>query len=205
MRRLVPIASVVVIVLALGQWTLPSALKDGLAHVGRALEDITADRDATGPPSGRRGAYEAKRGRIVRVVDGDTVRVRLRGGGREVTVRLIGIDTPETKRPGSPIECGGPEATANLERLALISAGRVTLDTDETQDVTDRYGRLLAYVRNGHGVDLAAAQLRAGWAGTYVYGNEPFQRHGAYATAQAAARARNTGVWNACDGDFHTR
>ena len=176
MRRLVRIVAVVVILLALGQWT-----KD------------------TGEPGDRRGAYEGERGKIVRVVDGDTVRVRLQTGG-EVTVRLIGIDTPETKRPGTPVECGGPAATANLERLAR---GRITLDTDESQDVTDRYERLLAYVTNRQGVDLATAQLRAGWASTYVYDNQPFQRYGTYKSAQAAARAGDHGVWAACGGDFH--
>ena len=52
------------------------------------------------PPGARRSA------RIVRVIDGDTLRVRLTGG-RQLTVRLIGIDTPETKRPGVAVECGG--------------------------------------------------------------------------------------------------
>src|SRR4051812_50150965 len=50
------------------------------------------------------------RGRVVSVVDGDTLHVR--AGGRQETVRLIGIDTPETHRPGTPVECGGPAATA---------------------------------------------------------------------------------------------
>src|SRR5918997_1393831 len=60
---------------------------------------------------------EERRGRIVDVVDGDTVKVRL--GGEVETVRLLGIDTPETRRPGAPVECGGPEATSAMLALAF--------------------------------------------------------------------------------------
>ena len=178
MRRLIRILAIVAIVLAVGRWS-----------------------EGASAPDDSRDSYEGKRAKIVRVVDGDTLRVRLRTGG-EATVRLIGIDTPETKRPGTPVECGGPDATAHLERRAS-GAGWVMLDTDESQDVTDRYDRVLAYVRTRRGVDLAAAQLRAGWASTYVYGNDPFQRYGAYARAERAARAHARGVWAACGGDFH--
>ena len=55
---------------------------------------------------------------VTAVVDGDTIRVR-RGPYRTHTVRLIGIDTPETKRPGTPVECGGPNATSNMFRLGF--------------------------------------------------------------------------------------
>jgi micrococcal nuclease len=50
------------------------------------------------------------RGARITSVDGDTVRVKL-ADGRFETVRLIGIDTPETKKPDVPVECGGPDAT----------------------------------------------------------------------------------------------
>ncbi|MEA2430668.1 MAG: micrococcal nuclease, partial [Thermoleophilaceae bacterium] len=63
---------------------------------------------------GRGGA--AGGARVVRVVDGDTLRVSL--DGRSRSVRLLGIDTPETHRPGTPVECGGPQATAHMELLA---------------------------------------------------------------------------------------
>src|SRR6059036_3012154 len=82
--------------------------------------------------------------RVLRVVDGDTLRVMV--GGRSRSVRLLGIDTPETHRPGTPVECGGPQATASMK--ALVPPGtRVQLVSDPGQDRVDRYGRLLAYVR----------------------------------------------------------
>jgi micrococcal nuclease len=70
---------------------------------------------------------------VVSVTDGDTLRVR--AGGREVRVRLLGIDTPETRRPGAAVECGGKNATASMKRLVFVGGRgrRVTLSGDPTQ------------------------------------------------------------------------
>jgi Staphylococcal nuclease homologue len=81
---------------------------------------------------------------------------------------LIGIDTPESHKPGTPVECGAKRATANMERLAYGSGGTgraVRLVTDPTQNTLDRYGRLLAYVYltyNGHRMQTEQAQGRLG-------------------------------------------
>ncbi len=113
------------------------------------------------------------RGTVTRVVDGDTVDVRLTSGKRE-RVRLIGIDTPERG------ECAAAKATAAARRLAL---GRtVVLRGDATQDTRDRYGRLLAYVWIGGRKDLGLEQLRHGLARVYVY-ERPFARLALYRSA----------------------
>jgi len=138
---------------------------------------------------------------IVRDVDGDTIKVKLPDGS-EHSVRLIGIDTPETHKPGVKVECGGPEASANMSALAPAGAP-VKLTTDPTQDKSDRYGRLLAYATvNGHGLQLA--QLRAGWAEVYVYGGKPFQRVDSFRKASEVAKKNGRGVWGQCSGDFHS-
>ena len=143
--------------------------------------------DTAAPEAGRDSA------RVVEVIDGDTIRVLV--GGEERSVRLIGIDTPETRRPGSPVECGGPEATRHLERLA--PPGRaVTLVGDPTQDREDRYGRLLAYVD-----DLAERQLAAGFARVYVY-ERPFRRLSRFRAAERSARRASRGAWAACGHRF---
>jgi endonuclease YncB( thermonuclease family) len=142
----------------------------------------------------RMGAY------VIRAVDGDTLDVRL-VSGEEVDVRLIGIDTPETHRPGTPIECGGPPASRSMHRLA--DGRQVTLVTDPTQDRIDRYGRLLAYVMRGRR-DLNRIQIRKGWASVYVYDGVPFQRVRSYRAAAAEARSEHLGVWKRCGGDFHS-
>ena len=99
--------------------------------------------------------------RVTRVVDGDTIEVQT--GGRRERVRLLGIDTPELRRPDGA-ECGAAAARVNLRRLTRPDRGgaRVRLHTDPgSGDVRDRYGRLLAYADGPHG-DLGEAQLRAG-------------------------------------------
>ena len=140
--------------------------------------------------------------RVVRVIDGDTLKVRL-GSGQLRNVRLIGIDTPETKKPGAAVECGGSQATLRMKRLALRNGRgkRVSLRSDPTQDATDRYGRMLAYVGSG-GVDFGRSMVSSGWARTYVYETD-FQRADAYRRAQSAARSAGRGVWRTCAGDVH--
>src|SRR4051812_31586938 len=100
--------------------------------------------DPRGGGGGSAGGGTRTRARVTRVVDGDTIAVSIDGaGGEERSVRLLGIDTPETHKPGTPIECGGPEASASMERLAPPGT-RVTLESDPSQDRVDRYGRRLA-------------------------------------------------------------
>lgn len=160
------------------------------------------------------------RAQITSVVDGDTIKVKAQGAARQwYTVRLIGIDTPETHRPGVPVQCGGRRASSNMLRLAFTTpvdtngdglydqeggqGRRVTLMTDPTQDTFDRYGRLLAYVTTVAGVSLQARQLADGWAKTYVYEHHPFEQVSRFRAAQQRAASRDRGVYGRCDGNFH--
>jgi endonuclease YncB( thermonuclease family) len=146
-------------------------------------------------------AGQRLQGRVLDAVDGDTLDVDLEAGG-EIDVRLIGIDTPETHRPGTPIECGGPQASARMHRLA---DGRgVALVTDPSQDRFDRYGRLLAYAIRRGGLNLNLAMVRSGWAEVYVYEDNPFRRFNAFDRAERSARRADRGVWARCGGDFHS-
>ena len=135
------------------------------------------------------------KGKVTHVVDGDTIDVRY--GRRSDRVRLIGIDTPEVY---GGAECGGPEASATMKRLA--EDRRIKLVTDPTQDRRDRYGRLLAYVRVIRGVSLQLAILRKGWAKVYVYGGNPFERVDQFRRADDSARAANRGAWSLCGAGF---
>jgi micrococcal nuclease len=146
------------------------------------------------------GGEHATRAAVVWAVDGDTLRVEV--GGRERYVRLIGIDTPETHRPGTPVECGGPQAAAALRDL-MPAGTLVTLERDPDQDEVDRYGRLLAYVRLPDGRLLERELLRSGWAEPYVFGGRPVARYGEFRRLAVLARAAGRGVWGACAGDFH--
>jgi len=96
--------------------------------------------DAGDPGDARAGAVE--RGTVVRAVDGDTLEVRLDGEAGTEDVRLIGVDTPETVKPGAPVQCFGPQASAFQHRVAEGRRVRLVVGA-EPRDV---YERLLAYV-----------------------------------------------------------
>lgn len=165
--------------------------------------------------------------RIIRVVDGDTVRVSTTGTPKKrYTVRLLGIDTPETKKPGTPIECGGPEATSamfnfsftapvdsNGDKLFDRKGGkgvRVKLRTDRTQKIFDRFDRLLAYIdvpagARGPGIpayDISQAVIFLGYSRVYTF-KRRVHRYDDYRDVQQQAKAAGRGVWSQCGGDFH--
>jgi micrococcal nuclease len=130
---------------------------------------------------------------VLRVVDGDTIQVRLDGGAVE-RVRYIGIDTPESVAPGRPVECYGPAAAR--ENARLVGGSTVTLSTDEEQ--RDRYGRLLAYVRRtSDGLFVNAALVRDGFATTLrIPPNVAHARR--FADLERRARRARRGLWGAC-------
>jgi micrococcal nuclease len=131
-------------------------------------------------------------GVVTRVVDGDTIKVRV--DGRRETVRYIGIDTPETVKPRTPVQCFGAAASAYNHRL--VDGQRVTLHLDA--EPRDRYGRLLAYVyRRRDGLFVNAELVRGGFAHTLTI--PPNVHHaGELARVQRAARAASRGLWRAC-------
>ncbi|MDA0169140.1 thermonuclease family protein [Solirubrobacter taibaiensis] len=154
--------------------------------------------DSMTPPLTADQIAPERRGRVVTVIDGDTIKVEV--DGRADTVRLVGIDTPESRRPETPVECGSKKAATALRHLVLDRD--VVLLSDPTQDAVDKYGRALAYVEVD-GRDAGEAMVASGWAKAYVYGGVEFSRVAAYRAAQAAAANRRAGVHGSCGGDFH--
>ncbi len=155
----------------------------------------------SGTAQGRPGAAATTRTppgrlhRVLRVIDGDTVEVAYRGSA--VSVRIIGIDTPETVHPSEPVECGGPEASATATRL--LSGKQVRLVFDPSQGRTDYYGRTLAYVQAPGVGDFGLAMIRAGRAAEYTY-DTAYARQSRYLAAQRTAQAHHRGVWGRCGG-----
>src|SRR5262245_14382770 len=136
---------------------------------------------------------------VLKVVDGDTIDIRDDIRGR-LRVRLLGIDTPESKKPGYTVGCWGPEA-AEFARSTMVGQ-RVALVTDPTQDMTDRYGRTLAYLVRADGWDYSVEAARAGAARSYVYDDRPVSQHDAIEAAEAEARSALRGLWGPpCNGD----
>jgi endonuclease YncB( thermonuclease family) len=134
---------------------------------------------------------------VVRVIDGDTIVAKL--GDSEEHVRLIGIDTPETHKPGTPVECFGPEASAHL--ADLIPPG-TSLRLERDRESRDVYGRLLAYVyRQSDGLFVDLAMVKDGFAGPLAIAPNTAHRV-EIDSAASAARAARLGLWGACGG-FH--
>jgi micrococcal nuclease len=132
---------------------------------------------------------------VLEVTDGDTFHIRR--GGRDVTIRLIGIDTPEVF---GGQECGGAEASDSMGNL-LPPGVRVKLIRDRSQDNVDRFGRLLRYVERGK-KDIGRKQIGLGWAEVFVF-EKPFKRKRLYRRAEGYAANSSSGVWGLCGGDFH--
>jgi micrococcal nuclease len=138
---------------------------------------------------------------VAYAVDGDTLRVRLPSNDLAY-VRLVGIDTPEDVKPGTPVECGAEDAAVSMRALAPEGAS-VVLRRDSVADAKDRYGRILAHAFiNGHQIELA--QLRRGWAEVYRFDGQHFDGLAGFERAERQARRAGRGVWSACGGDFHS-
>jgi micrococcal nuclease len=135
------------------------------------------------------------RHRVLDVVDGDTVKVAYRGV--EVSVRVIGIDTPETVHPSEPVECGGPQASAAAARL--LTGKSVRLVFDPSQGRTDAYDRTLAYLQAPDIGDFGLAMIRQGRAAEYTY-DSAYARQARYLAAQSTAQGAGRGIWNRCGG-----
>jgi micrococcal nuclease len=128
---------------------------------------------------------------VVRAVDGDTIEVRI--GGKLEDVRYIGVDTPETVKPGTPVQCFGHRASDFNHRLAEQRRARLVFGV-ERRDV---YGRLLAYVYIGHRF-VNAELVRRGLARTLAIApNTRYQALFGHLELNAARRGR--GLWGACE------
>ena len=172
------------------------------ASVAAAAATATTDTATSGPTSASTDGNPAV---VTRVVDGDTIHALLDGtGGTDEKVRIIGLDSPETNRPDTPVECFAREATAAAERLLPIGTP-IRLQADPTQDSRDRYDRLLAHVILPDGRLFAEVMIEAGFATHYVYDNVPSIYADRLSAAQDRAIAAEAGLWSpaTCAGDGH--
>lgn len=128
---------------------------------------------------------------VTRVIDGDTVVVRR--GSRQESVRLIGIDAPETGMGTRPYECFSLEATLELERL--LEHQNVMLVFDDSQGVRDEYSRLLAYMVRPDGTDVGAELLQNGYVYEFTF-RTPYARQDAYWALEQEARQNRVNLWN---------
>ena len=135
--------------------------------------------------------YHEKSFTVVKIVDGDTIDIDIGDGEFDHTrIRLWGVDTPETKKPGAEVMHFGPEATEVTTRLSLGKRVRLYLDSKSTRG---KYGRLLAYVQLPGGEFLNEVLLAEG----YAYADLRFRHNFYYKYQQleASARGQKKGLW----------
>lgn len=137
---------------------------------------------------------------VMSVIDGDTIKARLASGGEIVSVRLIGIDTPETVHPSKPVQCFGKEASSKLTEL--IEGKTVYLESDASQGDSDKYNRLLRYINLKDGTSINLMMVLDGYAFEYTY-NIPYRYQTEYREAEITAMKNDAGLWasDTCDGD----
>ena len=125
-------------------------------------------------------------------VDGDTLAVNM--NGKVEKVRFIGMDTPETHKPNTPVQCYGPAAAAFTKNT--IGSQHIRLVSDSLSTDRDRYNRLLRYVYLPDGTDVNELLVRGGYAFYYPY--FPFTKSEQFAADQQAAMTAHKGLWGNC-------
>lgn len=141
---------------------------------------------------------------IKQFVDGDTVLVSM--SGRDEEIRFIGIDTPETHKPDTPVQCYGPAAAAYTKNR--IGSQRIRLVSDSLTTNRDRYNRLLRYVYLEDGTNLNLELVQKGFAFAYAF---PFAKSKDFNQAMEKAQSSRKGLWSNCaafqdpvTGQWHT-
>jgi micrococcal nuclease len=149
-------------------------------------------RDGGGGGGAASPAGAPRPAHVVRVVDGDTILVRV--AGAKERVRLIGIDTPETVKPNTPVQCFGRAASAAAHRMLDGRDVRLVGDVE----ARDRYGRLLAYVyREPDRLFINAELARRGFARQLtIPPNVRFAER--FRELVTEARRARRGLWSAC-------
>lgn len=155
---------------------------------------VAGDRLGTGQdaPGGDRTIRAGDRisASVLRVVDGDTIEVDL--DGQTEDVRYIGVDTPETVKPGSPVECFGKRASEFNRELVEDQQVTLVLDREER----DAYGRLLAYVYVGEQF-VNAELVRGGFARTLEIAPNTAKAD-FLGRLERAASIAGRGLWGSC-------
>lgn len=136
--------------------------------------------------------------RVETVIDGDTFNVRTGKFPftRFATVRMLGVDTPETVDPRKPVQCFGKEASARS--AGLLGGKDVRLIFDEDREAKDKYGRYLAYVYlDGNVVSVNEELILDGFAREYTFG-KPYSKQSAFREAERVAKTSERGLHFAC-------
>lgn len=131
--------------------------------------------------------------KVSRVVDGDTIKVLINNS--EDTVRLIGIDAPETVDPRKPVQCFGKEASAKAKEI--LTGKTIVLESDLTQADRDEYGRLLRYVFLND-LNFDKFMISEGFAREYTFKGHAYKYQLEFVQVEEKAKKENRGLWESC-------
>lgn len=136
--------------------------------------------------------------KVVKVIDGDTITVEM--NSKKETVRLIGINTPETVDPRKPVECFGIEASNKAKEI--LTGKSVRLEADSIVGERDKYGRLLRYIFLEDGTNFNKMMISEGYAYEYTY-NSSYKYQNEFKQAKKEAKEAKRGLWGngICDNN----
>lgn len=127
---------------------------------------------------------------VTKVLDGDTFQIKIKK--EIVTVRMLGIDTPETVDPRKGIQCYGKQASDKTKEILLKKY--VTLMTDSSQNTTDKFGRILAYTYLEDGFFINKYLLEYGYAREYKY-KVDYEKRKEFKDLESNAKKKKIGLW----------
>lgn len=175
--------------------TTPSTTKEVKKEESERVTLALVDsRESASPEATPQALYK-----VLKVVDGDTIKVEIEG--KSETIRLIGINTPETVDPRKDVQCYGKEASDNAKNL--LSNTFVRLEGDSTQGERDKYGRLLRYVYLEDGRSFNQLMISDGFAHEYTFDSNPYKYQLDFKKSEQEARSAEKGLWSTgtCSGN----
>lgn len=132
--------------------------------------------------------------KIVYVVDGDTFKVKVKD--KIVTIRMLGINTPETLDPRKAEECFGKQASDESKKI--LAGSMVRFEWSPNREVTDKYGRYLTYVYTKNGIFLNEYLISNGYAKEYTYG-KAYSKQSEFKSLEKKAKKDKLGLWGMCN------
>ncbi len=135
---------------------------------------------------------------VTYVVDGDTFKINAsqdEATQKIVTIRVLGINTPETVDPRKSVECYGPEASQ--AGRDVLNGHKVKLTFSPNRELKDKYDRYLAYVYRDDGLFYNEYMLKNGFAKEYTFGT-PYSMQSEFRGIEKEARGAKVGLWSAC-------
>lgn len=132
---------------------------------------------------------------VSRVVDGDTVKIKKNGtaSSTEDTIRLLGINAPESVDPRIPVQCFGKESSEYLKQM--IEGKMVKVITDPTQNIRDKYGRILGYLYLPDDTFVNEKMISDGYAFEYTF-ITPYRYQTQFKADEKDARLSKSGLWD---------